>query len=494
MTGSGVTLSGTLPNVVISGSVTSLGGSVIGGALTVDGTLTVAADASVGGQLQVPSTGTLRLQPNATANATLTVATGASNDGLIELTTSNASAGTVTLAVTSGAFTNGATGVVNALQGSASGVRTLDAAIVNQGTLAAVDNDLTIDNTGSTFTTPSGTLSVAAGQLLTVQRSITEFGSGTQLLGTGTIRLLNLGAPHVLRLLSDFTYPAGGPALDLSGQGAVFVQGPGSFIVQGNQVFWGDEFTAPLIVQGQVTASFVLLSDTLDVQAGGTLRVQPQGSENSARLDLSVNGFTNSGTIELTSDAASTGTVTLGVAADSLVNGSTGTIQALAGGAPGVRVIDALVRNEGAISAVDNALQFTGSGFGDVDGALLQGGDTLDFTATTVTAVSGVLRPGTSMGVVDSLSVAGDLTLNSVSDVDIELAGTAAGQFDVLTVSGTCSLDGALNVSTIGYTPTSGDSFTVMTCGSLQTGTTFASPPAGWIVSYTTTEVVLQWP
>ncbi len=71
----------------------------------------------------------------------------------------------------------------------------------------------------------------------------------------------------------------------------------------------------------------------------------------------------------------------------------------------------------------------------------------------------GVIAPGANLGL---LTVGGDLTLET-GQVDLELSGLEARNFDRITVDGDVSLGGTLNVTLInGYIPALGDSFDVI--------------------------------
>ena len=71
--------------------------------------------------------------------------------------------------------------------------------------------------------------------------------------------------------------------------------------------------------------------------------------------------------------------------------------------------------------------------------------------------VNGTIRPGASPGNLSASTV-----LFPLGTLDIELNGLAAGaEYDQLTSSGTVTLGGALQVS-LGFTPSSGDSFTIL--------------------------------
>ena len=72
----------------------------------------------------------------------------------------------------------------------------------------------------------------------------------------------------------------------------------------------------------------------------------------------------------------------------------------------------------------------------------------------------GVLGAGGSTGLAGDLSSTGTLT--------IDLAGAAANSFDAWNVTGTATLSGVLSVDTVsGFTPTAGQTFTVLTAASV---------------------------
>ncbi len=67
------------------------------------------------------------------------------------------------------------------------------------------------------------------------------------------------------------------------------------------------------------------------------------------------------------------------------------------------------------------------------------------------------------------MAFGGDLTLGPLTNLEIELGGTTPGsEFDRLTIAGSATLDGALDLSLInGFTPSGGQQFTILTAGSI---------------------------
>jgi hypothetical protein len=81
--------------------------------------------------------------------------------------------------------------------------------------------------------------------------------------------------------------------------------------------------------------------------------------------------------------------------------------------------------------------------------------------------------------------VAGDYRQTSTATLEIQLGGTPdTGLFGQLHVGGDALLDGTLALTLVnGYTPTSGDTFQILTYGS-RNGTTFANPPPGFDLNF----------
>jgi hypothetical protein len=83
-------------------------------------------------------------------------------------------------------------------------------------------------------------------------------------------------------------------------------------------------------------------------------------------------------------------------------------------------------------------------------------------------------------------------------NLEIELAGENAGQFDVIHHSGTATLGGNLTVSLLnGFTPTAGDTFEIMTAaegvaGKFATATLPALTGANWQLDYSTSALLLR--
>jgi hypothetical protein len=102
----------------------------------------------------------------------------------------------------------------------------------------------------------------------------------------------------------------------------------------------------------------------------------------------------------------------------------------------------------------------------------------------------GILSPGNSPG---TYTFDANYTHNTSANLEIELESTSS--FDKLAVTNTASLNGILNVSLInGFTPSIGDSFTILTANTVSGAFTTTNLPAGfiWDITYNASNVVLE--
>jgi autotransporter-associated beta strand protein len=116
--------------------------------------------------------------------------------------------------------------------------------------------------------------------------------------------------------------------------------------------------------------------------------------------------------------------------------------------------------------------------------------------AGTVVQNGGSVAPGASIG---KLTVLSDFVQNGGS-LDVQIGGPApVTGYDVLDVGGAAGISGTLNVTTNGYAPAAGDTFTILTATNGILGTFAAtslpplSPPdIGWNLQYLPNAVVLS--
>lgn len=411
--------------------------------------------------------------------AVLTSATGFQNAGTITLLGVDSR-----LAVTTGTLENN--GVINAsVIGTPDGPIFINASLTNNGTLNANVSTLLVGqqhtnngdvniaataalgvSSGATFTQAGGNLRLTTDETFAASDGTFRYSGG---LITGTPRLRSV-------------------TLDIGAN-----SGPATISLRGGSTLIGN------------------------VLSGQTILVQADTS--GAATLTSANGFTNSGTINLQSIAASASASNLTVTTGTLTNG--GVINANVGGG-GVRTITAELANSGIVNINTSitlgraSADHVNSGLIDVVGGNLtvsQSGTTPTFTNSStiniasgrtlntsggsfaqtagVTTVNGTLTtthvtgvniqggvlqgdgdiignvrnagqvgPGNSAG---RLDITGNYTQTTTGTLNIEIGGpTAVAQFDQINITGVATLDGTLNLVLVNaYIPATGDSFQV---------------------------------
>ena len=110
---------------------------------------------------------------------------------------------------------------------------------------------------------------------------------------------------------------------------------------------------------------------------------------------------------------------------------------------------------------IDGSLNLSAAGVVALSGGILGGSGAVN---AAVDNAAGSVAPGASAG---TLAINGDYTQGIAGNFAVELTGTGAGQFDVLSVAGGVNLGGSIAISAIdGFVPSVGDSFIVLTTGS----------------------------
>ncbi len=219
---------------------------------------------------------------------------------------------------------------------------------------------------------------------------------------------------------------------------------------------------------------------TLEVQGGATLSVGP----NTSPYDYNGNGTVDAADYTVWRDAFGT--------SDSQADGDgNGTVDEAdfdlwkahygetGGGASGRLLVEdggtLLVSGTVAAGDVEAFAGGTIGGSGTVVGNLLNS--------------AGLIAPGNSAG---TLTVTGDY-VQTDGTLAVELAGTAAGEYDVLDVAGDAVLSGAVDITLDAFTPTLGDEFTILTASSVAANLTLTGDHAGFNLVVGSTSLVLQY-
>ncbi|MBL9141572.1 MAG: hypothetical protein JNK53_06860 [Phycisphaerae bacterium] len=254
-------------------------------------------------------------------------------------------------------------------------------------------------------------------------------GSGTLSLGNSTANVVRHNYGSINRLINDATHTIRGAGQ--IGANSISVLNQGTVIA---------DLSAGMYIDAE---------DSLGVENQGTVRVSGAGY-----LNISSCPFTTSGSVEI--DAG--------------------------------RLMDRSgpYQQTGGTTVVDGQLTVT-------NGALNVLGGTVSGNGTIVGAVNnsdGTVAPGSSPG---ALQIQGTYTQGQNGVLAIEIAGYTPGtQHDVLNVSGTAALNGALALSLAkGFAPTLGSQFTILNAGARTGQFAFLVPCNGFEVSYTATAVVV---
>ncbi len=307
--------------------------------------------------------------------------------------------------------------------------------------------------------------------------------NGNLILDSGINQTLNtntLNGMGTLTVQGSLTHSSGtltvNPALVVDG---TFILNGGTFdlnagLTVGSSFNWSGTSTIDGGGVGTITigsgavmsvtgaGAHVLSNVTLDILSGGTVNHNTTtGNELDLRLGAVVNNsgiydFVSAQQVDNTGGAAtfnnlaggvlrmSAGSGTSTLVSSISFNNTGGTVEILAGGA---------------LSLGGNALLLDSA-------STLTGGGTFGGNVTS----DGTIRPGDSPG---TLTINGNLTLNSNSVIEFEVLSFAGGapvagtDFDQLQISGTASLDGSINLVGLSpYDPMAADNFDFITFAS----------------------------
>jgi hypothetical protein len=471
---------------VVSSQVRVTASPVAGTAITVEGISTLQGDNLAGTTIVVEAQNGI--------TAVLTVTPGASNAGTI-IVESGFSA-RANLSIPSGTLTNTGSLVINP------GTSFITGELVNEGTVI-VNTSFTLGGiAGVENYVNTGTWNIANGASVTVRGN--SFVNQPQGVITGTgIMDFSTQAGELFTNLGTILVPAGtlqvkgtfvnfhsfeqtlvGGTYDVTGtfrfDGANIVTNAANIILRGAaaQVLPATGTTSALAnfatnrADGTIairnghnftTANGVSVFDnegTLTAGQGSTFRVlhsYTQGSGAMLVVDrgrLRIDGsFTNVAAGTLTGgqyQIIGTDPINIGVLQFSGANITTNTATLDLDG-PGAAVLD---ESTTPLDGLRNFATNNGSFF------LLNG---RNFSTTGDWSNSGSLTVGAS----STLAVNGNFTQTGAGFLNVQLGGTAPGQFSQLTVTGMATLDGALNVTeTGGFTPAAGNTFQFLPFGS----------------------------
>jgi outer membrane autotransporter protein len=206
-----------------------------------------------------------------------------------------------------------------------------------------------------------------------------------------------------------------------------------------------NSYTGGTLVQGSATLS--VASDTMLGNAGGGLTLQ--GGE----LLTTGNGFSTARSVALVLSGGRNNTL----AAET---GTTATYSSVLTGNGGLVVGDST--HAGTI-LLKGSNTYSGGTVIDLGTLLVDNPQALGTGDVIVNG--GVLAADPQ-----PINVLGNYTQNSGGTLQLNIAGRASGQFDVLKVTGNAALDGSLRLLNQGYQPASGDKLKLITTGGVVNG------------------------
>ncbi len=446
-----ISLNGGSMTVASGGALTNSGtlDAEQGGKLTITGGLTNAGTLSTNDSNLGGTANSISISGKLTNNTNATVTIGANND-----TTDSASVGYFT---NSGAMTVG-TGASLALS-----TATTD---TNTGTIAI---NGTLDVKAASTLSGAGSLTLTNGAMAGVGSGIT-FTNKSTIQGSGT--LSNLGIANTGLLFANQAAPLVilPTSAGLNNTGTLEVAA-GDMMQIGTSA--GGALTN--FLGTTLTGGSYNLSGTLQFGASGTTI-----ATNAANITLNGAGqmldFGNNKILAGLTNNAATGSFKLNsgasftTAGGSFTNAGLFTVSALTIFTVGGSSFN--FTQTGGTAKVDGTLTSTSLGTLAVNGGTLDGVGTLGYNVVD----SSILTPGDSATVTGKLSVADTYTQNSTGALDIQINGATAGaKYDQLKVTQAASLGGTLNIALgTGFTPTVGETFTILTASSLNS-TTFAT-------------------
>ncbi|MGD8727587.1 MAG: hypothetical protein PVH40_08075, partial [Gemmatimonadales bacterium] len=319
-----------------------------------------------------------------------------------------------------------------------SGVMTSNAIVVNQGTMTVAEGPVAQND--SLYVATGGLLQIQpySSSSLTVQRGLDN--AGTIELGSATPVVSSLSLTVAQ---GSLTNRASGTIITLPYDQARYL-------------------AAQLVNDGTITLQGSLYFSTPEAQHVNRGLINVVGGT----LEIGLNGtnptFANEGTFHL-----SGGDVTVSMNNDNARLVSSGTLLIDAGRA--MRCFDDLTSGTMDVTAgslgLDGTLLAPDTLFVQA-GAVVQGSGVIDGSAVVGGDLSGDVLPG-NVDQAGTLTFVGDLPQTATSTFYMELGGTGAGESDLIEITGTATIGGTIDASTIlpTYTPAAGDTIPIIIAG-----------------------------
>lgn len=454
---------------------------------------------------------------NTTANGSYSMGTTNSTGGTATIQGASASLGALT--VNSGTL-NVHTAVasataMNVAAGSFGGTGAVT--VTGPGSFAWTGG--TLAGTGSTTVGPGAGFSISGSTaraladrtLITQSPTGTWSGNGVVTIGSNTVPVFGqIENQGTLDLTGDATVSAGffskrirnapGATMRRTTSAGTFTVGSGvNFDNDGTlEVSTGtlaingtlDNFAAQTLTGGTFNASGTLRfagADIVNLAANVTV----SGASGQVVDGSSQNGFRNLASVTAAGSLTVAGGKSLSITTATALSNS-GAIT-VSGSGSTLTTTANINQGAGATTVLDHAgakLATTGVSTVNLGGGTLSGIGTVQSAGVNNTAAN--ISPGLTTGTVGTLTITGAYSQSGTGRFTVDVVGPP-GTKDLLAVSGAAGLGGILDVTTTGFTPTTGETFTILTSAAV-TGTYATVNQAGgttYGVAYNATTVDL---
>jgi hypothetical protein len=375
-----------------------------------------------------------------------------------------------------------------------SGKGTISAGVINQGTLDSDWPGQAIALTG-TAKTNNNLMRASNGGYLDIYTTITQGTAGRIVADGGTVRLRGggiQGGTTSTAGSSSFEAASGTTTTlaDLTNDGYILVPNNASTLAIAGTTITNN---GTIELRASTGAGHGLMRLDADVSFGGTGVIQPKSyifTSTGKRL-TNLAGHTIAGTGGINVDCLNRGAIrangggTLTINPQSAGSVNEGIIEVVAGNTLTINSANLFVQQAGCILAGDD-LNVSGGPL-SIQGGSLYG---IGPVNGNVSNAAGQIEPGNSPG---TLRINGTFTQGASGRLCIDLAGVAAGEFDVLQATGTATLNGELHLRAISeYVPPAGTEFTILTCGSRSGTFSNVTGSGQYQVTYSPTSVTIK--
>ena len=344
----------------------------------------------------------------------------------------------------------------------------------SSGTQSAIINAVDFNDQGTT--------SIGSNSILDLQTAPSTFATGVTFNGAGKLQIdnsANVQLNGTINLGSGTTFQLGSPGLYgvLSGKGTLTGSGSTFSWIDGTV---NGTFTVASSVHTNISGSDQKLLQSPGGSGSTTLTLGGSTTLSGTGLVLSGGGAFLNNTGTFTPQAGSTITAQSCCASAAQLNNK-GKLVVSVGAGNTFSLSSVAFNNSGTVMLNSGTMQFGDPGYTQTAGSTVLNGGALTSTTSAILNLKGgkltgkgtitasvqnaaLIDPGTTTPGEGLLKIVGNYTQTSAGTLRVDIKGTTAGvSYDQLSVSGTATLNGTLDIMTAsGFTPTTTDQFIVV--------------------------------